>query len=177
MKVYISGGCKNGKSSTAQDLSKKMWVPDTPLYYLATMIPLDSEDEARISLHQQEREGFGFETIEAGKDILLAVDNCDKRGTFLLDSVTALLANEMFAPDGRVEPEAYKKISGDLMRFLSQVSNAVIVSDYIYSDAFLYDKLTEAYMRGLAYVDRQIAGICDVVIEACVGINIIHKGM
>ena len=176
MKVYISGGCKNGKSSHAQYLSKRIRKPDKPLYYLATMIPTDSEDELRIRVHQQDRQGMGFETIEAPKDILAATNSCDKRGTFLLDSVTTLLANEMFGPDARVEPDAYLKVSGDLTRLLSRVDNAVIVSDFIYSDAFLYDSLTETYRRGLAYIDRQITGICDVVIEACGGIYITHKG-
>ena len=176
VKIFISGGCKNGKSSHAQYLSKKMCEPHTPLYYLATMIPTDSEDEKRIKLHQHDREGWGFETIESGRDILAAIDKCDKSGTFLLDSVTALLANEMFASHGQIMPDAYKKVSNDLTHLLKRLNNVVIVSDFIYSDAFLYDKLTEAYRRGLAYIDRQMAVICDVVIEACTGNYIIHKG-
>ena len=144
VKVFISGGCKNGKSTYAQDLSQRMQKPGTPLYYLATMIPRDKEDEERIRVHQLNREGCGFETIEAGKDILTAIDKCDTRGTFLLDSVTALLANEMFAPHGRVELEAHKKVAGELTLLLNLLNQVVIVSDFIYSDAFLYDKLTRA---------------------------------
>jgi len=153
------------------------------------MIPKDKEDESRIARHRQEREGCGFETIEAGRDIIEAVEKCDRKGIFLLDSVTALLANEMFSqndvetPADPIKPayyintDAHIKVATDLKDILSKLSNIVIVSDFIYSDAFHYDDLTEAYRHGLAYIDRQAAGLCDVVLEICNGNRITHKGM
>jgi len=176
MKIFISGGAKSGKSLYAERLSLEMRKKDTPLYYLATMIPVDKEDDARITRHRLQRKGRGFETVEAGRDITAAVGQCDVRGTFLLDSVTALLANDMFTPDGNVEHSAYKKVSADLTELLGMVNDIVIVSDYIYSDAYQYDDLTEAYRRGLAYIDRQIASLSDVVLEICAGNCIPHKG-
>ena len=56
MKVYISGGCKNGKSMLAQNLAKKL-AGDAPMYYIATMIPHDKEDNARIAKHIEDRDG------------------------------------------------------------------------------------------------------------------------
>jgi len=176
MKIFISGGCKSGKSSYAERLSLLMRKKDKPVYYLATMIPVDKEDEMRIAWHRREREGCGFETIEAGWDFTAAVGQCDVHATFLLDSVTALLANEMFTPDGNVELNAYKKVTTHLTELLSRVNDIVIVSDFIYSDAFLYDELTEAYRQGLAYIDKQIACLSDVVLEICAGNCITHKG-
>ena len=175
MKIFISGGCKNGKSSYAQILAQKIRKPGAPLYYLATMIPADGEDDARIDRHRKDREGRGFETIEAGRDIPRVLDRCDRHGAFLLDSVTALLANEMFVA-GEARPEAYLKVSGDLTRLMRYIDDIVIVSDFIYSDAFLYDDLSEAYRRGLAYVDRRAAAQCEAVLEICHGIYIAHKG-
>jgi len=176
VKIFISGGCKNGKSAYAQKLALALRRPGTPLYYAATMISADSEDDARIKRHRGDRRGLGFETIEAGRDIPEALSACDWRGTFLLDSVTALLANEMFTQDNAVRPDAYMKVAGDLTGLAGRAGNIVIVSDYIYSDACLYDDLTEAYRIGLAYVDRQLAAISDVVLEICGGIYITHKG-
>ena len=97
MHTLISGGCKNGKSYYAQRVAK---AAGAPLYYLATMISTGAEDDARIARHLKEREGWGFETIECGKHILNALEHADANGSFLLDSVTALLANEMFDPAG-----------------------------------------------------------------------------
>ena len=54
MSVFISGGCKNGKSFYAQRIAK---AGGAPLYYIATMIPHDEEDLARIRRHRDERAG------------------------------------------------------------------------------------------------------------------------
>lgn len=172
MSTFISGGCKNGKSFYAQRIAK---ASGTPLYYIATMIPHDGEDDARILRHQQERDGWGFETLECGVDILSCLDKADANGSFLLDSVTALLSNEMFAPDG-IHMDAHIKIADELEKFISLAPNTVLVSDYIYSDAMIYDELSEAYRRALAYVDKRLAKCCDNVIEVVNSQIILHKG-
>ena len=47
MNVFISGGCKNGKSYYAQrDAKRQAGAAGRPLYYIATMIPHDEEDHA-----------------------------------------------------------------------------------------------------------------------------------
>lgn len=173
MNIFISGGCKNGKSYYAQQLAKNQGQ-DKPLYYIATMEAVDEEDDARILRHQEERSGWGFETIEQGCNICCI--QADFNGSFLLDSVTALLSNEMFQKDGTIDVAAYKKVSADLVDFAEKTGNTVFVSDYIYSDAMDYDPLTEAYRRGLAHIDRQLAKTCDVVIEVAYGHIHILKG-
>jgi len=172
MSTFISGGCKNGKSFYAQRIAQKA---GQPLYYIATMIPHDDEDNARIRRHQDERDGWGFETLECGADILSCLDRADADGSFLLDSVTALLSNEMFASDG-IHPEAAAKIAGELCEFVRRAPHTVLVSDFIYSDAAIYDEWTEAYRRGLAYIDRALARVCDNVIEVVNGQIICYKG-
>lgn len=172
MSVFISGGCKNGKSFYAQRIAK---AGGAPLYYIATMIPRDAEDEARIARHRREREGWGFETLECGRDILSCLDRADPAGSFLLDSATALLSNEMFTPEG-MDPGAPDRIAVGLVEFVRRAPGTVVVSDYIYSDANLYDEWTEAYRRGLAAIDRALAAACDDVLEVVHGQVIVHKG-
>lgn len=174
MVYYISGGCKNGKSMLAQHLAKKL-AGDAPLYYVATMIPHDAEDEARIARHLREREGWGFRTLEQGTDLCGCLTRADTEGTFMLDSITALVSNEMFAPDG-FHADAGEKVAGELRRFIQNVKNAVLVSDFIFSDAERYDEWTESYRRALAMVDRT-ALLCDGVIEVCAGSYTVHKGV
>ena len=173
MSVYISGGCKNGKSFYAQRIAQAM---GKPLYYLATMIPHDDEDHARIRRHIAERDGWGFETIECGTDILSALDNADPNGAFLLDSVTALLSNEMFTETGDFDPGASKRVADALVEFVHRAPNIVLVSDFIFADAALYSDTVEAYREGLAFVDRIVARECDHIIEVVNGSIIIHKG-
>ncbi|MCL2571874.1 MAG: bifunctional adenosylcobinamide kinase/adenosylcobinamide-phosphate guanylyltransferase [Defluviitaleaceae bacterium] len=176
MRIFISGGCKNGKSTYAQQLAKHQNNPPHPIYYVATMAATDHEDEERIARHQHERDGWGFTTVEQPKNIEGILTTCNHSGSFLLDSLTALLANEMFLATGEVDSSAYEKIATGLSQVLSKVSNIVIVSDYIYSDAFIYDSVTEDYRKSLAYLDRFVAKHCDVVLEAAYTQIVIHKG-
>lgn len=176
MNIFISGGCKNGKSYYAQKVARDMArQKDVPLYYLATMIAVDDEDRARIARHLKEREGWGFDTIEQGLNICsclngrtLSGEKVDPAGVFLLDSVTALLSNEMFK-NGNFDKDAAQRVSRQLIEFAERTGNTVFVSDYIYSDATLYDELTEAYRCGLAYIDKSLAKVCGGVTEVSYG--------
>ena len=176
MIVFVSGGAKNGKSGFAQDLAVKL-ARGGKRYYVATMIPVDEEDRERIRKHVADRDGLGFETIECGGDVLACL-NYDKTGSFLLDSVTALLQNVMFPRERNFEMDldAAEKCAEDVVRFAKSVANAVIVSDYIYSDAQRYDDSTECYRRCLASIDRRLALVSDTVIEVSAGQLIFHKG-
>ena len=177
MKVFISGGCKNGKSHQAQRLAKhQQGKGGGALYYIATMNAADHEDDERIKRHREERDGWGFATIEQWQNIEAILGGCEREGSFLLDSVTALLANEMFGADGAVHTGASEKIAAGLLKILNQINNIVIVSDYIYSDAILYDPMTEEYRKSLARLDRLVAQHCDAVLEVCCAQVIIHKG-
>ena len=109
MKVLISGGVKNAKSSYAEDLAIKL-SKNNRLYYLATMVPYDEEDCKRIKLHQMSRIDKGFNTIEVATDIDKVLNECDNHSTFLLDSLTALVLNEMFKNEGKSIEEISKKI-------------------------------------------------------------------
>ena len=215
MNILVSGGAKNGKSMFAQKTARQMAEEaakemteerSLPLYYIATMIPHDAEDEARIARHRREREGWGFRTIECGMGLgkLLADSAGDSGaaaggtigtatcsdssvaacgvsgsaaggtihlgGVFLLDSVTALLSNEMFASDGTADPDAPERVARDCVAFAQRTGNTIFVSDYIYGDGVGYDKLTEDYRHGLAMIDRALARVCDRVVEVSAGI-------
>ena len=176
MIVFITGGAKNGKSSYAQDLAVKL-ANGGKRYYIATMIPVDDEDRERIRRHIEDRDGMGFETVECGRNLLSCLDKVDHRGSFLLDSATALLMNELFLPpDWHMDTAAGERCGDDIAAFSGRVANIVIVSDYIYSDAIRYDSVTETYRRLLAQIDKKIAAISDVVLEMSAGTCIVHKG-
>ena len=183
MNIFISGGCTNGKSYHAQELARNMSREKSlPLYYLATMIPTDDEDRARIRRHLSEREGWGFDTIEQGRNICEALtgstlsgEKGSPGGVFLLDSGTALLSDEMFLPEGTVVLDAAEKLAAELSEFANRTGNTVFVSDYIYSDGRLFDEYTENYRRGLALIDRTLAALCDQVVEVSYGFKYLYK--
>ena len=95
MKILIVGGSKSGKSMAAQRIARMLAARGScPAYYWATMEPSDSEDEKRIARHLEARAGWGFETIECGRNTS-AFSASVRGGCVLFDSVTALLANEL----------------------------------------------------------------------------------
>lgn len=177
MTVFVSGGAKNGKSDFAQALAVAL-AKGGVHYYVATMIPSDEEDHQRIRKHLQSREGLGFETIECGRNVLSCLEKADRNGTFLLDSATALLMNELFPEDKNYEMdvEAANRCAEDLTEFVHSVGNAVIVSDAIYGDAARFDQITETYRKCLAHIDCTLAKACDTVLEMAAGNLIVHKG-
>lgn len=190
MNILITGGCKNGKSSFAQKLAYMLSEKNAPqvqgnrqaghLYYVATMIPHDEEDAARIQRHREDRAGLGFITLEWGFSLAEHFSEADQRGTYLLDSLTALLTNEMFhsGNDGCwvSDREAPVRIIRGLTAWASRVRNMIVVSDGIYSDAALYDNETQNYRAALAGLERQLARDFDVVIECCAGVPVLREG-
>lgn len=175
MTIFITGGCKNGKSTFALRQALAL-SGDCPRYYVATLIPGDAEQLRCVKNHREARAGLGFTTVECPQNLPACPQPACPQGTFLLDSVTALLMNEMYDADGRADGNAAERTGGDLLRFLRTVRNAVIVSDYIYADGTEYDQYSDSFVRGLAYLDRLLASECDCVVEVCGGIPTVHKG-
>lgn len=175
MTVFITGGCKNGKSTFALKAARGL-AGGGLRYYVATMIPCDSHEWECVRRHRAARAGMGFETLEQGTDLSACLRGADVKGTFLLDSVTALLVNEMFPPGGGLDRLAAARVGADLERFLDTVENAVLVSDYLCGDGGVYDGPSEQYRRGLAGLERLLARRCDCVVEICVGLPVVQKG-
>lgn len=177
MTYFISGGAKNGKSTLAQNLAVSL-AQGGKHYYVATMIPVDAEDEDRIARHIADRDGLGFETLECGKDILSCLETADKEGVFLVDSATALLQNAMFPVERNYELDIAggETCADDLIAFVQRVRHAVVVSDYIYSNPEEFDETTEIYCQALAKLDRRLAQVCDTVVEVCAGQHLVYKG-
>ncbi len=173
MRMLLSGGCKMGKSTLAQHLCA---LQGGQLFYIATMRPRDDEDIARIARHRAERAGWGFETIECAKGIESVISMLPQDASVLLDSTTALLAEEMFSAAGAFDDAAGERVLAGLIRVADAVPNLVVVSDAIYADGRAFDAMTEAYRRALAAIDRALAARFDGVIEVAFGIPIIHKG-
>lgn len=174
MTVFVTGGCKNGKSTYALRQAAAMSAQG-PRYYIATLVPGDDEQWKCVQNHRAARCGMGFATLECPTGVANVADGRDTRGVFLLDSVTALLNNEMFASDGTMDADAPSRVIRDLERFLNSVRHAVVVSDYIYSDGMGYSETTRAFGRALAEIDSFLAQKCERVVEICGGIPTVHK--
>ncbi len=179
MRILITGGVKNGKTSLAQDFCCTLDSQNNRVYF-ATMIPSDSEDSQRISKHVEDRKNLNFHTVECGSDILKARHLFPADSNILFDSITSVLSNEMFSRNDNdgfdVNHCVYKKTSSDIIELSSACSNFVAVSDGIFYDSLIYDELTEEYRYGLAYCEKELAKFFDVVVEMVCGIPVLRKG-
>ena len=171
MRVLIMGGSKSGKSHIAEELVDRLSSGGKKIYW-ATMTPVDEEDDKRIAAHIAERNVLNFETVECAKRV--SDHPCDDCASVLFDSVTALLANEMFTD--AVDHDAPFRAAKDLIKLGNSVKNFVCVCDDIFRDGEEYDDLTEEYRMGLAYICNTLVGEFDAVIEAVSGIPIVRKG-
>lgn len=171
MKILLAGGSKSGKSLLAQRLTKKL-ANGGPLYYWATMEPTDGEDLERIQRHRQERKGWGYETIECGRN--LGTVSLGSGATVLFDSVTALLAGEMFAPD--FDEEAEKRCLEELLMLGNRVWHMIYVADNLFLDSGKYEWTTERYREALGRILCALAQNCDTVAEVTAGIPMVYKG-
>ena len=178
MTALIVGGSKSGKSSLAQEMAVSL-AGTGPLYYLATMVPRDGEDLARIARHLEDRAGLGFVTVEQGKNLPGCLARANREGTFLLDSVTALLTNEFFPPEKNYAPDytAGQRVGDDILSLARQVRHLVVVADDLFRDAARYDGTTESYRQALGGILCRLAEEAELMVEMTMGNPVVHKGV
>lgn len=174
MRILFIGGCKSGKSSTAQRLAKQL-AASGPLYYWATMEPHDAEDLARIRRHIADRDGWGFATVERARQLTAALPDIDPSGTVLFDSVTACLAAQMFE-NGGMDTAAPERVAAQLLAVSRHPAHFLCVCDGIWQGGEDYDPWTAAYTAGLAGICRRLAAEFDVVCEMTMGLPHVWKG-
>ena len=150
----------------AQYLAKSLNTEGSSLGYAATMIPYEDEDRKRIRRHICDREGWGFKTYEAPSDVSSIVPLMGEREVVLLDSLTALVQNNIF-PDAEtirydIGPD---EICEGIFKLSEKAKDLIVVSDYIFSDAVVYDGITELFRRVLGACHCLIAEKADIVLE------------
>lgn len=91
------------------------------------------------------------------------------KGVFLVDSLTALLGNNMFWKNGSMNLDCFDDVRDDIYTFSTIASNIVMVSDSIGCDGIIFDQITEEYRKSLARLEREIASYYDRVTEVSVG--------
>ena len=173
MRILLIGGSKSGKSHFAQTLCLQL-AKNRSLYYWAAMEPTDEEDHVRIARHLCDRDGMGFRTIECGRKLNNVLPSLLPEGTILFDSITALLANEMFGDS--IDAHAPQRVLQELLTVSQHCAHFLCVCDDIWRDGTSYSALTQQYCRGLAQICRALASEFDTVCEISAGIPFCRKG-
>lgn len=176
MMTLIIGGSGSGKSSWAENYITSV-SEGRKKYYLATMQVFDEEGEKKIERHRQLRSGKGFITIEqpvAIEEALKRMEPGDK--TALLECISNLAANEMFAGETPAAPEAVtEKIVEGIRRMEGELAHLVIVSNNVFEDGVVYDKTTMEYIQAMGQINEKLAAMAGNVVEMVVGIPVVLK--
>ena len=176
MVILISGGVKSNKSTYGESLSIKL-SKENKRIYVATMIPYDNEDLNRIKLHKENRKNKGFITIEAPTDIDKIVNNDNKDALFFVDSLTALVLNEMFKyENSKSIDEIASIINKELESLISKTKNTIFITDYIFNDYDNYSNFTIDYLKLFSKVLINLSNKSDLVIEMVSSIPKVLKG-
>lgn len=176
MITLIIGGSGSGKSAYAEDYMISH-SEEKKKYYIATMQVYDAEGERKIERHRMLRSGKGFSTIEQSVDIEKAVEKMEAgKGTALLECISNLTANEMFAgEEPKTEEVVVEKIMKGIKTLSKELTHLVIVSNNVFEDGNVYDNTTMTYIRAMGRINEKLAGIADEVVEVVVGIPMVVK--
>lgn len=171
MLTLITGASSSGKSLLGESISTKQGKGN--LFYIATMENGDQESQERIQKHRNMRKEKNFYTIE--QPIKIHQIKPDKKGTYLLECMSNLVANEMYREDGAKE-KTKENIIRDMITLHHNCDNLIIITNEVFSDIPIQDKFCLQYIETLANINCELAKIADIVIESVVGIPIYHKG-
>lgn len=171
MFYLILGASGAGKSRYAEDLAVR--ITRGGLLYVATMVPVGEGETgaARIRRHRAQRQGLGFTTIErpTGLDRLPG----DKHATVLLEDVSNLVANNLFAPGA---PGSAVPALEDIRALIRGFDNLIAVSYYGLQPDSGYDEATNNYIRELNRVNSLLTDMADSVVLMQKGVPTTLKG-
>ncbi len=107
--IFVTGGVRSGKSSFAERITSQLGAKVT---YVATAQAFDEEMEHRIELHRSRRPADWLTVEEPLNAAGVITEYGSKSDVIMLDCLTMLLSNLMFAEEqrtGRTLEDEFKK--------------------------------------------------------------------
>lgn len=173
--ILVIGGSGSGKSAYAEALSCSLAGEEhTTKYYLATMQIFDEEGKQKVERHRRLRNGKGFLTIEQPLQIGHALCKMEAgRRTVLLECISNLTANEMFAEtQPKTEIEVVESIIRGVEQLKQNTAHLVVVSNNVFEDGNVYDAATTGYIHAMGKINQALAARADRVVEIVAGIPV-----
>jgi len=175
----VSGGSGSGKSEFAENLAVRLasrnHAGNKELIYIATMMAYDNEARKKVERHRYMRRDKNFITIECYTN--LSGLKINSGSIVLLDCMSNLAANEMFNSDGAGKDTIKHIINGvdSILSMCGQEGSLIIVTNEVFSDGCIYDKITMEYIRQLGEINRAMADRAGFVVEVIYGIPVYYK--
>ncbi|MFJ7934271.1 bifunctional adenosylcobinamide kinase/adenosylcobinamide-phosphate guanylyltransferase [Sporosarcina sp. NPDC096371] len=173
--TFISGGVRSGKSAYAE----RLLVEEAGRYggrlvYIASGTATDSEMQARIERHRQDRAHQNWLTLEQPTKLDEIVPTVQPGDYVLWDCLTTWLANELYegwetgkpciAQPGCMEQKALK-LYETIDKLVKTVAHLVIVSNEVLDELPANDEETNRYRQWIGHIHQQIVVTADTAIE------------
>jgi adenosylcobinamide kinase / adenosylcobinamide-phosphate guanylyltransferase len=159
--TLVLGGARSGKSRHAEAMVTAL---PRPWLYLATGEPRDNEMAARIAEHRARR-GGEWQTVEAPRDLALALAAVPPGATALIDCLTLWLTNVMLAGDdvdveiARLE-QAVEERTGSVILVANEVGLGIVPEN----------ALARRFRDAAGRLNQRLARLADHVVLLVAGI-------
>lgn len=169
--IFITGGCRSGKSRFALDYANRHF---SKKLYLATCEIFDEEMARRVEHHRKMR-GIEWETIEEPIEVVETIrKNLDRAEVILLDCITLWLSNLLLKwnDEERVILEIDR-----LVKALQEIrTSMILVSNEVGMGIVPVDPIARRFRDLSGIANQRIAETADTAIFMVSGIPIFLKG-
>lgn len=187
MMIFITGGVRSGKSSFAEMSAIYHAKQEKPLCYVATCAHHDGEMAERIGRHQADRHtsGYRWRTWEQPRNLHELVKQMKKKEVILLDCLTNLVSNELFAgweenedqwKNQQFRSEVFRNILDGINALEQNSDTIIIVSNEVSQGLPCQDKGTYYFMEMLGKLHQKLVQQADWVYQVELGLPILRKG-
>ncbi len=169
--IFITGGCRSGKSRFALDYANRHF---SKKLYLATCEVLDEEMARRVENHKKIR-GPEWQTVEEPLEVVEKVRrHRDGAEVILLDCMTLWISNLLLKwdDDSKVMGEA----DGLIETLKKSQTSFLIVSNEVGMGIVPANPLSRRFRDLSGMVNQRIAEVADAVILMVSGLPIFLKG-
>jgi adenosylcobinamide kinase/adenosylcobinamide-phosphate guanylyltransferase len=169
--IFITGGCRSGKSRYALDYANRHF---SKKLYLATCEVLDQEMAQRVENHKKMR-GPEWQTVEEPLEVVEKVRRYgDEAEVVLLDCITLWLSNLLLKWDDD------SKVTGEVDRLIETLKKSqtsfLIVSNEVGMGIVPADPLSRRFRDLSGTANQRIAEVADTLILMVSGLPIFLKG-
>jgi adenosylcobinamide kinase/adenosylcobinamide-phosphate guanylyltransferase len=169
--IFITGGCRSGKSQYALDYANRHF---SKKIYLATCEALDDEMIQRVETHKRLR-GPEWLTIEEPVEIIDRIKQySDNAGVILLDCLTLWLSNLLLRGNNNLK--MMEAIEGLIHSLRERRISVIIVSNEVGMGIVPADPLSRRFRDLSGMTNQKIAEVADTVIFMVSGMPVFLKG-
>ena len=169
--IFITGGCKSGKSRHALELSEE--ISTSKRIFIATSMPLDDEMKERIDRHKQERDK-SWKTVEAPIELSVAINKNNKNGNVILVDCLTLWINNLLMENKN--PDIINQHIDKLICTIKKTKSPIIlVSNEVGTGIVPENDLARKFRDLAGLTNQKVAKCADRVIWMVAGIPVSIK--